>query len=68
MAVRAPGLTVDASKKRGPRPPPSPSRIEIIDTPLVQVVGTPSPQQAGRTVLDPRVLQGMKLTCLMHIY
>lgn len=31
--VRAPGLTVDASEKQGPLlPPPSPSRIEIIDT------------------------------------
>lgn len=54
MVVRAPGLTVDASEKRGSPPPPSPSRIEILDTQLVQTVGTASPQQAVRTVLGPR--------------
>lgn len=60
MVVRAPGLTVDASEKRGSPPPTSPSRIEIIETQLVQVAGNPSPQEAGRTVLGPRVLPKKK--------
>lgn len=68
MVVRAPGLTVEASEKRGPPPRSSPSQIEIIDTQLVEVVGTPYPRQAGRTVPGPRVSQ-MQLTCLtMHTY
>lgn len=60
MVVRAPGLTVEASEKRGPPPRSSPSQIEIIDTQLVEVVGTPYP----RRVLESRKCNSHVLLCI----
>lgn len=67
LVVRAPGSGVDLDEKRR-TPPPSPIPVVDRDNRNPFRAGGPrSPQQAGRTVLGPRVSQ-MQPACLMQIY